>query len=300
MGAILKVLRQRKTPFSVAGKKRAAPGRGLNGAAQTSLQNRPGAKRSMAPISVEEKCELLEMLRLGKSYKLARRIFRERTGKDVKERSLARWVATAVQGEGVSIPERLADRRKVRSGRGGCVEGGFKKTLVDHLNRNFTTWKHLQPSQCWGHWQLVEIRFWLVFGVLPVRVALLNAEFRNQSLVKVAGDVNWNGWAEWYDQQITTQLAGGDLDSGVKDLLDAVSKAFPSFEPMAHKGNLKFCARSIRDGLGVGGYVESNPRKRLSASPVWVKITSEVQTESAADGNAADGDGTLGSVLPQV
>jgi len=50
----------------------------------------------------------------------------------------------------------------------------------------------------WQHWQLLEIRFWLVFGILPVRIALLDANFNNQGLVNVAADVNWSDWAEWY------------------------------------------------------------------------------------------------------
>ncbi len=282
MGAILDALQQRKTPIRIAVGDRAAQ-----------------AKPSGTSISVEEKCELLEMLRLGMSYKEARTAFKVRTGKDVKERSLARWAAEAVHGKGASIAERIEDRRPARSGRGGCVEGGFKVALVDHLNRNFTTWKHLHPDQCWCQWQLVEIRFWLVFGVLPVRVSLFDAEFRNQSLVNVAGDADW---AEWYDQQITTRLAGGDLDSGVQDLLDAVSRAFPSFEPMAHKGKLKFCERSIRDGLRAGGYVESNPRKRQSTSPlvrlsapVWVKATGGVQDGGQTEVSAVAGEDTPSS-----
>jgi hypothetical protein len=238
-----------------------------------SSNNGPVGSATTGTISLADKCRLLEMLRLGRSYKVAVHEFKKESGKAVSIRTLCRLAASFVQGDERNGLARITDRRKERSGRGNSSMGAFTRVLGDHLNSNFVTRKGLPYRQCWTYWHLEEIRFWLIFNTLPIRIALMEERLTNQPMVSHALDENWmqwtwHKWADWYNTQIAEQLASRTLDMNVISLMDTVRQAFPMFTLSPFAGKLKFCERSIRLALKNSGYCESKAL-RFVTSPVW-------------------------------
>ena len=288
LSTILKVLRQRTTPITVAACDDMALERKSDDETQTDAKTAVTAKPSRTSITVAEKCELLNMLRLGKSYKEAKLVFKERTGKTVGARSLARLANKFVLGMEKSGLLRIEDKRATRSGRWNSPQGKFTDTLVDHLDDNFRSRNGLSHFQQWVFWDIQEIRFELVFGVLPVRVALMCPDFdEGDATPGVPTSGHRHDWRDWHIEQIRNHVGKTGPRADVMDLIERMKIRFPLSKPYPFTGRLKFCERSVLKALKIGGYVESHAVTRGIDGRMWVRIDANIEGDDQPEPDAA-------------
>jgi hypothetical protein len=253
-------------------------------------------------LTAEEKCELIELLRTGKSYKQAIAAGGERYGIKVSQRSLVRWADSVVKNPRIP-PEKVLLHRYHKSGRGNSHEGAFTDLLVPYLNRNFLTRNGYAYEHEWVCWNLTMIRFCLLFAVVPPNVALGRKDFvkrigrssdefkktlgvafsiqstdsgkprpisRRKSIFRRnSGMKEWTGWCE---ARIAKRLDGKPEEKDIQDALERLADAFPLETPPFH-GRLIFCVKSISKALERAGYrIKTSLFPILKRNLIWEKV----------------------------
>jgi hypothetical protein len=196
------------------------------------------------------------------------RAFKRETGKQVSLRSLARWAAAVADGKPLAAASSYA-----RNGRGNSDEGCFTDWLVPYLNRTFTTAGALKYQQQWRFWTVREIRFMLLFGVLPPRMAVLGELEENlrAGLYKLAKDCG--SWQALSKLCIEKPLTHDELPQAVANYITRCNKS-EKRESTPFDARMKFCERSIRAALKEGGYVANQNRAFADKAPRWVRRAS--------------------------
>lgn len=294
MGNTLRELRARKHPVARRAIRR-------NALEQTRASSPSSSNSGLTP---EEKCELLELLRKGKSYKQAIVACGKRFGKSVSQRSLARWAAMVAKSPG-RLPEEVLLNQYHNSGRGNSSEGAFTDLLVPFLDRNFRTRNGYRYKAQWVYWKLEIIRFCLLFAIVPPDAALTRKDFVNQigesteafeeRLSRVprkhgSQDLFRFTRTKWYEERIDRRLTGKPEDEEIQCALKQLARAFPFEVPPMH-GRLVFCERSILRALEKSGYKDdtrSNPHAAFLPFK-WVKECRSATLVQDNSGEIPDG-----------
>lgn len=224
---------------------------------------------SPSSVTSKEKLELMEMLRSGLSYSRAKRRFFLQTKKEVTLRSLARWASSTADAVERGEEPNFDDKRRVGEQR-KHPRNKFTDGLVPYLERNLMPSRNRALNNDWRFWWVIEIRFLLVFRVLPVRAAIANPNFRNLQGVESMKRWPRRKWVHWYGELIRRRVAGERLSAEDDMILKQIqSLAALEVEPPFHRG-LKFCERSIRASLE-NCYHENKSPWHTAKQHIWIR-----------------------------